>query len=113
MIVYKERIDSQELPVFKINIMALEHVQSYNYLGVIVDDILSFEKFVEDKYNKTNFQIYQLSKIRKYITASIAEVIYKQIILLMDWILQACMRSMVYNRWSCIDVNIIVVKCIG
>ena len=80
-IVYMERIDSQELPVLRINNMALENVQSYTYLGVIVDDILSFDTFVEEKHNKTNFQIYQLSKIQKYVTASIAEVIYKQMIL--------------------------------
>ena len=36
---------------------------------------------LREKYNKANFRIYQLSKIRKYINSRIAEVIYKHMIL--------------------------------
>ena len=32
----------------------LDNVHSYNYLGVVVDDMLSFADFVEQKYNKVN-----------------------------------------------------------
>ena len=71
------------LPIVTIKNRSLDNVYSYNYLGVIVDDMLSFDKFIEDKYDKANFRIYQLSKIRKYITVSICEVIYKQMILLL------------------------------
>ena len=81
MIVYKDKIDSHDQPIVKVKNSSLDNVYSYNYLGVIIDDMLSFDKFVEDKYNKANFRIYQLSKIRKYITVPIAEVIYKQMIL--------------------------------
>ena len=52
MIVYKERIDSQELPILTINSVVLGNVQSYNHLGVNVVDILFFDKFVKDKYSK-------------------------------------------------------------
>ena len=81
MIVYKDKIDSHDQPIVKVKNSSLDNVYSYNYLGVIIDDMLSFDKFVEDKYNKANFRIYQLGKIRKYITVPIAEVIYKQMIL--------------------------------
>ena len=35
----------------------LENVSKYNYLGVIVDDKLSFKEFVDDKYNKVKLRI--------------------------------------------------------
>ena len=70
MIVYKDKIDSHDQPIVKVKNSSLDNVYSYNYLGVIIDDMLSFDKFVEDKYDKANFHIYQLSKIRKYIIVS-------------------------------------------
>ena len=82
MIVYKDKIDPHDQPIVKVKNSSLDNVYSCSYLGVIIDDMLSFDKFVEDKYNKANFRIYQLGKIRKYICAvPIAEVIYKQMIL--------------------------------
>ena len=61
-------------------------VYEYNYLGVLIDNTLKFQLFVDDKYNKVNYKIYQLNKIRLYITAEIANTIYKQTILpLMDY----------------------------
>ena len=57
----------------------MDIVTGYNYLGVTIDDGLSFEGFL--KGNKVNARIYQLSKIRKYITSDIACNIYKQTIL--------------------------------
>ena len=59
----------------------LDVVHSYNYLGVIIDDGLSFEGFLKEKCNKINTRIYQLGKLRKYITSDIACLIYKQTIL--------------------------------
>ena len=59
MIGYKDKIDSHDQPIVKVKNSSLDNVYSYNYLGVIIDDMLSFDKFVEDKYNKANFRIYQ------------------------------------------------------
>ena len=38
-----------------------------NYLGVVVDDKLVFDDFVEAKHNRINFRVHQLGKMRKYI----------------------------------------------
>ena len=59
----------------------LDVVDSYNYLGVIIDNGLTFEKFLTAKGNKVNSRIYQLGKLRKCITSDIACTIYKQTIL--------------------------------
>ena len=64
----------------------LENVCKYNYLGVIIDNKLSFKEFVDDKYKKVNLRVYQLGKIRKYISADTACTIYKQTIVpLLDY----------------------------
>ena len=59
----------------------LDIVANYSYLGVIIDDGLTFEKFLNDKCNKVKACIYQLGKLRKFITSDIACHIYKQTIL--------------------------------
>ena len=59
----------------------LDIVTNYNYLGVIIDDGLTFENFLNDKCNKLNARVYQLGKLRKYVTNDIASLIYKQTIL--------------------------------
>ena len=61
--------------------ITLDNVLSYNYLGVIIDNQLCFEQFLKSKCSKINLCLYQLGKMRKYITADIANVIYKQAIL--------------------------------
>ena len=64
----------------------LENVHNCNYLGVIVDDKLSFVEFVENKYNKLNICLYQRKRLRPYSDNAIANNIYKQTILpLMDY----------------------------
>ena len=59
----------------------LDVVHNYNYLGVKIDDKLSFESFMREKCNKVNMRIHQLSKLRKFITTNVARLIYKQTIL--------------------------------
>ena len=59
----------------------LDTVRTYNYLGVITDDCLTFDNFLKEKGNKMNALIYQLGKLRKYVTSDIASLIYKQTIL--------------------------------
>ena len=64
----------------------LENVHSYNYLGVIVDDKLSFTEFTDSKYNKMNMRLYHLKRLHPYFNNEIATRIYKQTILaLMDY----------------------------
>ena len=59
----------------------LDLVHNYNYLGVVIDDRLTFVEFLKLKCNKTNVRVYQLGKIRKYLKPNIAALIYKQTIL--------------------------------
>ena len=65
---------------------SLEDVHKYSYLGVVVDDHLSFNDFIDQKYNKVNMRLFQLKRLRPYITHDIACRIYKQTILpLLDY----------------------------
>ena len=69
----------------KLGNTVLEEVEVYNYLGVLIDNRLNFGKFLKEKCNKTNLRLRQLGKMRKYITCSIANIIYKQTIPLFDY----------------------------
>ena len=64
----------------KLNGQELDQVNSYNYLGVSIDDKLDFGKFLREKYGKVHSRVYQLGKMRKYINSSISCIIYKQMI---------------------------------
>ena len=78
--------DDISIPKIKVACASLENVTQYNYLGVLVDDSLNFQLFVDEKYKKVNFKVYQLKRIRQYISAEIACKIYKQTILpLLDY----------------------------
>ena len=77
MIISREVIDDVNVPVLKLQDKEL----GYNYLGLLVDNKLSFDEFVNAKYNKVNFRIIQLIRLRKYITEEIAVTIYKQMII--------------------------------
>ena len=65
----------------KLGNTVLEEVEVYNYLGVLIDNRLNFGKFLKENCNKINLRLRQLGKMRKYITCSIANTIYKQTII--------------------------------
>ena len=67
-------------PVIKLGEENLEEVSPYNYLGVMLDNKLSFEKFMKEKCRKINLRIYQLGKMRKYIDKNVSNIIHKQTI---------------------------------
>ena len=81
MVVQKDVMNEVEIPVLKVRAMELGNVHWYNYLVVIVDDKLQFDKFLESKYNKVNVRILQLMRMRQYITTDTALTIYKQMII--------------------------------
>ena len=59
---------------------------AYSHLDVLIDNALNIRPTVDDKYNNVNFRVYQLRKIRPYLTSNIALRIRKQTILsLMDY----------------------------
>ena len=71
--------------VIKVGDAHLEEVLSCNYLGVIIDKML-FDRFLKEKCNKINVRLYQLGKLRKFITPDSANIVYKQtIVLLFDY----------------------------
>ena len=55
----------------------LQNVASYKYLGVDLDQTLSFDTMIDTMYNKANRKLYSLKNIRPYITGSVASLIYK------------------------------------
>lgn len=59
----------------------LELVNRYNYLGVIMDNDLSFLPHFNKIISSCNQKLFTLSKIRKYITQPIAIRLYKTLIL--------------------------------
>ena len=59
----------------------IERVLSFNYLGVILDQHLTFEKHAKNIINRTTMKIYQLFKLRKFLTSKAALMIYKNMIL--------------------------------
>ena len=65
----------------EINGNRLEEVSTYNYLGVIIDNNLVFDGFLKEKCKKINLRLYQLGKLRKYITCDLANTVYKQTII--------------------------------
>ena len=73
--------DTTNYPKPKLNGQPLDQVDSYNYLGVSIDNKLEFNKFLCEKYGKVHCRVYQLSKMRKYIDCNTALLIYKQMIL--------------------------------
>ena len=63
MVVSREPLPDLRLPSIMLAGKELENVHSYNYLGLLVDNKLLFNDFVEAKYNKTKCRVYQLGKL--------------------------------------------------
>ena len=56
-------------------------VSSYKYLGVIFDEALSYETFVNNQLRATGFRTYQLARLNAVINVPIAVLLYKTSIL--------------------------------
>ena len=80
MLVSPRAIPSSEQYCVKMGQVPLGNVTSYTYLGVIIDNNLTFNDFLKEKCDKINIRLYQLIKMRKHITSNIACMIYKQVI---------------------------------
>ena len=64
-----------------VNGTALSRVYSYLYLGVELDDTLSYDKHLKNVVNKTTQKLYIFRKIRRFISRLTAIIVYKQMIL--------------------------------
>ena len=69
------------LPRLKINNKPLDYVFQYKYLGIILDNILSFNKHLNNTIRIVAHKISLLQKIRFYITDKAATCLYKTMVL--------------------------------
>ena len=67
MVVCRDTLSDLSVAVIELNGKNTENVHSYNYLSVIVDDMLLFDEFIDAKCNKINLRIYQMGRMCKYI----------------------------------------------
>lgn len=64
-----------------VNNVTLDWVTDYKYLGIILDESLTFLKHIDYIANIIKRKVYLLRKIRSYISTSIAVILYKASIL--------------------------------
>ena len=64
----------------KIRINNTDFVDSYKYLGTILDKSLTFNKHIQQCINSVSHKLFPLSKIISYISESMAKTIYKTLI---------------------------------
>ena len=65
----------------KIDDREIEKVPHFNYLGVVLDQHLTFENHAKYTLNRVSSKIYLLTRMRKYLTSRAALLIYKNMIL--------------------------------
>ena len=77
----RAKIESSPLPDFFIGDTAIQRAQTYTYLGIKLDEQLTLETHANSVIQRVSNRIYQLSKIRSYVTQKAALLIYKNMIL--------------------------------
>ena len=77
----RARIESMELPDFYINGTVIDRAKTYTYLGIKLDEQLSLDTHANCLIKRVSTKIYQLKKIRSFITKKAALLIYKNMIL--------------------------------
>ena len=65
----------------EINGEQLQMVPTYKYLGITLDSVLSFNSHVKNVISMVLYKLNLLSKVRKYLTDTVALKIYKSMIL--------------------------------
>ena len=80
MVVPSTTSNNMFLPLLA-NTRRIQYVQTFNYLGVTIDDQLSFTPYYHLVKRRLENKIFVLSKIRKFIDNRTALLIYKQAIL--------------------------------
>ena len=77
----KHKIKKIRPPNINIDTIPLSFVKTYKYLGITVDQTLSFNPHLNQTIKNVAYKICLLSKIRKYITSNAAIQIYKSMVL--------------------------------
>ena len=65
----------------KVNSTIIERVPTFSYLGVVLDQHLTFDNHAKYTIDRVSAKVYQLKKIRKLLTKKAALLIYKNMIL--------------------------------
>ena len=61
--------------------ISLQRVTVFNYLGILLDEHLTFENHIKKTMSRVSAKILQLRKLRQYITDKAGLIIYKNMIL--------------------------------
>ena len=77
----KVKINSTELPTFHINGVEIERAKTYTYLGIKLDEQLSLDTHANCLIKRVATKVYQLKRIRSFVTKKAALLIYKNMIL--------------------------------
>ena len=82
MIVSNRKFDFKNTKhVLKMNSEELQRVPTYTYLGITLDEHLSYEAHTKSIISKVSGKVLQLRKIRSFISSKAALLIYKNMIL--------------------------------
>ena len=65
----------------KVNGKPIKQVASYNYLGILLDPGLTFERHVNQIVSKVSNKVSQLRRMRKFLNVDAAVLVYKNMIL--------------------------------
>ena len=77
----KAKLSSVDLPNFSIHNNVIDRAKTYTYLGIKLDEQLSLDTHANLLIRRVSNKIYQLTKIRSFITKKAALLIYKNMIL--------------------------------
>ena len=61
--------------------MSLSQVTSYKYLGVVLDQSLTYTQHLQKLSKSISHKIYMLIRMRRYLTTRASELVYKMMIL--------------------------------
>lgn len=83
----------------------LQRVNTYSYLGLILDSCMTLENAMADAYGKFAFRLYNLSVLRKYITKSTALKIVKSMLLpYFDYV--------IFASTACTNKTLVKMQCL-
>ena len=77
----KSSATEKSIQPLQINHCILHRTANYTYLGVTLDEQLSFDLHVKKTISKVSAKLLQLRKIRPYITEKAALLVYKNMVL--------------------------------
>ena len=78
---YRQRFIKNIIPKLMINNIPIEHVKKFNFLGIVLDECMTWDAHINKISSKIAFTIYTMKRIKKFIPSSILLTIYNSLIL--------------------------------